>query len=167
MVAQACGSESKKESGKTSENTPPAVNTVNPVQSQTSDPVPVNNTAGTSTKGTTLPVSGNSAGLNPAHGEPGHRCDIPVGSPLSGKPTQQPEVKNTQAIQPTVISQPSPTTVQPAGNTTSASGLNPAHGQPGHRCDIPVGSPLNSKPTQTTAAQGNTLTLPSAPQKGN
>tara|TARA_R110002072_G_scaffold22615_1_gene79464 strand:- start:310675 stop:311070 length:396 start_codon:yes stop_codon:yes gene_type:complete len=25
--------------------------------------------------------------------------------------------------------------------------LNPSHGQPGHRCDIAVGAPLNSKPT--------------------
>jgi hypothetical protein len=26
--------------------------------------------------------------------------------------------------------------------------MNPSHGQPGHRCDIAVGAPLNSKPTQ-------------------
>ena len=29
-----------------------------------------------------------------------------------------------------------------AGSTTIADGMNPAHGQPGHRCDIPVGAPL-------------------------
>jgi hypothetical protein len=51
--------------------------------------------------------------LNPAHGEPGHRCDIPVGSPLS-VPTEAPAVAR----------------------------MNPPHGEPGHRCDIPVGSPL-------------------------
>jgi hypothetical protein len=27
-----------------------------------------------------------------------------------------------------------------------APGMNPAHGQPNHRCDIAVGEPLNSKP---------------------
>jgi hypothetical protein len=27
---------------------------------------------------------------------------------------------------------------------------NPAHGQPSHRCDIPVGAPLNSPPATTT-----------------
>ena len=39
-----------------------------------------------------------------------------------------------------------PNTLQAApatGNATTAA-LNPAHGQPGHRCDIPEGSPLNS-----------------------
>lgn len=51
--------------------------------------------------------------LNPAHGEPGHRCDIPVGKPLNSKPEKK-----------------------LSGN------LNPAHGQPGHRCDLPVGAPL-------------------------
>jgi hypothetical protein len=51
--------------------------------------------------------------LNPAHGEPGHRCDIPVGSPLN-IPTAAPAVAR----------------------------MNPPHGEPGHRCDIPVGSPL-------------------------
>jgi hypothetical protein len=30
-----------------------------------------------------------------------------------------------------------------------ANGLNPAHGLPGHRCDIPVGKPLNSKPQKS------------------
>lgn len=51
--------------------------------------------------------------INPPHGQPGHRCDIPVGSPLPV----------AQAAAP-------------------AQRLNPPHGQPGHRCDIPVGSPL-------------------------
>ena len=29
-----------------------------------------------------------------------------------------------------------------------ANGLNPAHGQPGHRCDIAVGQPLSSAPVK-------------------
>src|SRR6188474_1027285 len=28
----------------------------------------------------------------------------------------------------------------------TAEGMNPPHGQPGHRCDIAVGAPLNSPP---------------------
>jgi hypothetical protein len=28
--------------------------------------------------------------------------------------------------------------------------MNPQHGQPGHRCDIAVGAPLNSKPAAAT-----------------
>ena len=32
------------------------------------------------------PATPATAALNPKHGEPGHRCDIAVGAPLSGKP---------------------------------------------------------------------------------
>ncbi|RKS96348.1 hypothetical protein [Chryseobacterium defluvii] len=93
-------------------------------------------------------------GMNPPHGQPGHRCDIPVGQPLSGKPaqagaTQNVTVGNNQTIQidPNAL-KPGKFTVD---NTTgkpvkTAPGMNPPHGEPGHRCDIPVGQPLNSKP---------------------
>jgi len=47
----------------------------------------------------------------------------------------------------TVVSSPS---LQPAAN--AATGLNPEHGKPGHRCDISVGAPLNSKPTTAASA---------------
>lgn len=73
--------------------------------------------------------SGNTAGMNPEHGQPGHRCDLPVGAPLSGAPATSPQV----------------TPVQSPASTTPikvADGLNPPHGQPGHRCDIQVGEPL-------------------------
>ncbi len=80
----------------------------------------------------------NTVALNPAHGMPGHRCDIKVGEPLNSKPV--PATTNSQ--QPSVITPAQvPTT---AGNGAK----NPAHGMPGHRCDIAVGAPLNSKPTQ-------------------
>ncbi len=83
-------------------------------------------------------------GMNPPHGQPGHRCDIEVGAPLNSKPKTTTTAANTTAqIQPQVI-QPTPAT------TTTAPGMNPAHGQPGHRCDIAVGAPLDSKPAQTT-----------------
>lgn len=39
----------------------------------------------------------------------------------------------------------------PAGKVT----LNPPHGEPGHRCDIAVGQPLNSAPVQQTNANVN------------
>ena len=39
----------------------------------------------------------------------------------------------------------------PGANTiTTNSNLNPEHGQPGHRCDLAVGAPLNSKPPAIT-----------------
>jgi hypothetical protein len=77
--------------------------------------------------------------LNPAHGQPGHRCDLAVGAPLpaanispsNGTASQAP------AAGANIISAASPAT--PAGK-------NPPHGQPGHRCDIAVGAPLDSKP---------------------
>jgi hypothetical protein len=93
------------------------------------------------------PVTASTKGVNPPHGEPGHRCDINVGAPLDSKPNQiqtptvtsTPTVNAAPSITPTVIQQPAPV-------TASVPGMNPAHGQPGHRCDIAVGAPLNSKP---------------------
>ena len=41
------------------------------------------------------------------------------------------------------IQQQTQQTTQP--QTQTAPGMNPPHGQPGHRCEIPVGAPLNSK----------------------
>jgi hypothetical protein len=74
-------------------------------------------------------VSSSAGPLNPAHGQPGHRCDIAVGAPLN--------------------SAPATTSVNTAAGTQK---LNPAHGQPGHRCDIAVGAPLNSASVKNTAA---------------
>ena len=73
------------------------------------------------------------SGLNPAHGQPGHRCDIPEGSPLSSAPAAK--INTPQTIT---------STPNPAINTVTPAGMNPAHGAPGHRCDISVGAPLNS-----------------------
>lgn len=85
--------------------------------------------------------------LNPAHGQPGHRCDIQVGAPLDSKPIQptaQPAANISTTTQPPVTINTQPATTQP-----TAPGMNPPHGQPGHRCDISVGAPLNSPPAQT------------------
>lgn len=82
--------------------------------------------------------------LNPAHGEPGHRCEIPVGAPLDGSG----QASNTATMPP-----PAPTVVSPVADpmmaapvTSPVAGgsgrLNPAHGEPGHDCAVPVGSPL-------------------------
>lgn len=82
------------------------------------------------------------SGLNPAHGQPGHRCDISVGEPLNSKPASAaPASINTASAQPAVTM-----TEVPTPNKPTAPGMNPPHGEPGHRCDISVGEPLNSKP---------------------
>jgi hypothetical protein len=45
--------------------------------------------------------------------------------------------------------------VQPTLITTTTPGTNPPHGQPGHRCDIAVGAPLNSQPSPSVTLPGN------------
>ena len=67
--------------------------------------------------------------MNPAHGQPGHRCDIPVGAPLNGaagNSNSTPTLNKTNSVPASI----------------SGNGVNPPHGQPGHRCDIKVGDPL-------------------------
>jgi hypothetical protein len=78
-----------------------------------------------------------SAGLNPAHGQPGHRCDIAVGAPLSSAPAVAGQPKAVQTVSAPATTIPAPS--MPANPNAK---LNPAHGQPGHDCAIPVGAPL-------------------------
>ena len=91
------------------------------------------------------------ATLNPPHGQPGHRCDIAVGAPLSSPAGTGIPAKNgampTTTLQPNVSVLPAPTTTASTGST--APGMNPPHGQPGHRCDIQVGAPLPAAPAAT------------------
>ncbi|MBL0340033.1 MAG: hypothetical protein IPP71_03410 [Bacteroidetes bacterium] len=107
-------------------------------------------------------------GLNPAHGMPGHRCDIAVGASLASAPAPAPtaDPKNMTIttdqmgiqgasqvnIPPPPTAQPNsimstPTTATPgasapAAATTTAPGMNPPHGAPGHDCAVAVGAPL-------------------------
>jgi uncharacterized protein YvpB len=108
---------------------------------------PVQNAVPTTTA---VPVNSTSVGANPAHGLPGHRCDIPVGAPLDSKATTTIQPQASQAGSTTTTPQATviPANSTPASNPAQTAGLNPAHGQPGHRCDIAVGAPLNSKPAQ-------------------
>lgn len=86
--------------------------------------------------------------LNPAHGQPGHRCDIPVGAPLSTPaggnqaniPTQGTPAPSDN--QPFLVNDGAKQAPTAAASTLPSGTLNPAHGQPGHRCDIQVGQPL-------------------------
>jgi hypothetical protein len=94
-----------------------------------------------------LPV----AALNPAHGVPGHRCELAVGAPLNAPasaPQNQPLVSQPP-VQGSAAALPSSA---PATPSKSSAGLNPAHGMPGHRCDIAVGASL-STPVPTAATQ--------------
>ena len=68
--------------------------------------------------------------VNPAHGLPGHRCDLPVGAPLTSSTAQQ-----------TNISELPSTSVSPI-RIDKTPELNPPHGEPYHDCSIPVGAKL-------------------------
>lgn len=93
------------------------------------------------------PGNASSTALNPEHGKPGHRCDIPVGSPLNGTPaaTNQISTQVNTGLNETPAANQAKTNLEVPAATVPASSnkkLNPEHGQPGHDCAVPVGSPL-------------------------
>ena len=97
-------------------------------------------------------------GMNPPHGQPGHRCDISVGAPLNSKPAPtQPTTVSTTPQQPQVTMKEVPTP------TKTAPGMNPPHGEPNHRCDIAVGAPLNSKPAAPAVVNTTPATISAPP----
>jgi hypothetical protein len=90
----------------------------------------------------TLPqqnANSNSVGMNPPHGQAGHRCDIAVGAPLNSPPNKSASVSKpgSNPTAPAIVKSNAPAVV-------TKPGMNPPHGQAGHRCDIAVGAPLNS-----------------------
>lgn len=94
---------------------------VDPSASSNIIPMPASPAAVNDSNSMVLPQS--TVALNPKHGLPGHRCDIPEGAPLTAA------AGNAQ-----------PLMSLPKANGTAR--LNPQHGAPGHRCDIAVGAPL-------------------------
>ena len=81
----------------------------------------------------------NASGMNPPHGQPGHRCDIAVGAPLNSTPNKSiPTPSATNSSSPVIVKTNSSAVV-------TKPGMNPPHGQKGHRCEIAVGAPLNSQ----------------------
>nr|WP_228455305.1 hypothetical protein [Chryseobacterium sp. Tr-659] len=108
-------------------------------------------------------------GMNPPHGQPGHRCDIPVGQPLNSKPAAA-AAQNVNTAGNNVV-QIDPNAVSPGKivldnngkQVKTAPGMNPPHGQPGHRCDIPVGQPLSSKPAPAPQPAQNTVQVTPTP----
>lgn len=118
------------------------------VQTQPVAPSPASMTSVPAQSGKVAP------GTNPAHGQPGHRCDIPVGAPLNSPPgktaaqpamTVNPSQMTQQGTRITPANAPAtPAILNPGQAVATAPGMNPPHGQAGHRCDIAVGAPLNS-----------------------
>ncbi|OSZ77774.1 hypothetical protein CAP36_15545 [Chitinophagaceae bacterium IBVUCB2] len=171
IVIISCGS-SDKETQATQPtvvegNTPSTTSTATPATNSSTIAAPVIPTNSATTP--TQAANTTSSALNPEHGKPGHRCDIAVGAPLNSKPTT-PTVATPTISTPTSVSQPVVTQNSPVVNsskpvtaTKSAAGINPAHGQPGHRCDIAVGASLDSKPIQASIQQPATTSTPALP----
>jgi len=95
-------------------------------------------TPATSTQGSTQGSMQGGVTLNPPHGQPGHRCDIQVGEPLNAQAANSNPIQQSTIDVNNLIPTPKPTSSPSSGG----GGINPAHGQPGHRCDVKVGDPL-------------------------
>lgn len=106
---------------------------------------------------TTAAPQATAKGMNPPHGQPGHRCEIPVGAPLNSAAPKKAAAANTTTQSTTItpaMLQQNGTIAAPGANVTTtttsnapspivtAPGMNPPHGQEGHVCSIPVGDPL-------------------------
>jgi len=113
----------------------PVTQNVNPVQNQTATQ---NGQANTPNPVVTKP------GMNPPHGQAGHRCDIAVGAPLNSPINKQPKpgIATTQPVMTSSTVTPAQTTTE---TTVTAPGMNPPHGQAGHDCTVAVGAPLPKK----------------------
>ncbi len=159
-----------KKKAETTQIPAPAVSSPAPSASENTSAQPAASTiaapaTGTAAAPVTVQATGPASGeaLNPAHGQPGHRCEIPVGAPLSSAPPQTaasaspsqpatlPTPQQGSTTQKVELQQSPPSSGNantnmvsptPAASTTVAPGMNPPHGQPGHDCNIPVGSPL-------------------------
>ncbi len=113
------------------------MNTVVPAPQTVTLPA-VSDSASKATTPNTEPIA-----LNPAHGLPGHRCDIAVGAPLNSAPNAN------AAPAPVQINAAPATQNAPMMQSAPSAGgkvlINPPHGQPGHDCSVEVGKPLPVK----------------------
>lgn len=134
-----------KNEQETKESTPTAVIPFTEVGNQMRNEAAAKGATPSNTTATNAPIVATAKGMNPPHGQAGHRCDIPVGAPLNSTaaPTQ-PNSKVTTTPQMTVTPTTTPTTSTATPNpaTPTPEGMNPPHGQEGHRCDIAVGAAL-------------------------
>ncbi|MGR6087601.1 MAG: hypothetical protein ACU4F9_05470 [Arcticibacter sp.] len=143
LLFVACSSEGDKN--------PPSTDSIPAINEQATDQVTVS--LPDSASNNTASAASSPVILNPPHGEPGHRCEIEVGKPLpaDGSTANMPSVTTISSpnTSPTITPAPNqPVTIStnpstaPATKTATAPGMNPPHGEPGHDCAIPVGSPL-------------------------
>ncbi|RNI31644.1 RodZ family helix-turn-helix domain-containing protein [Rufibacter latericius] len=148
IASLCCGVGCSKSKNEPAAGADTAKNTSLPVNTSSNSTAPVTSQPATVGQQTPAGTPVVTTGLNPAHGEPGHRCDIQVGAPLNSPPgvTVNPGVTPNSGATATPNARPSalpPAPVLPMGPpVTTAKGMNPPHGQPGHDCSIAVGAPL-------------------------
>lgn len=131
-----------KNEQETKESTPTAVIPFTEVGNKMRNEATAKVATPTNTTATNAPIVATAKGMNPPHGQAGHRCDIPVGAPLNSPAAPaQPNSKVTTTPQMTVTPTTSET-VTTTPTTPTSEGMNPPHGQEGHRCDIAVGAAL-------------------------
>jgi hypothetical protein len=80
---------------------------------------------------------------------------MPANMQAAPTTTGQPQAVQVQPQQVKTVSNPTPAPV-----TSTAKGMNPPHGQPGHDCAIAVGAPLNSAKTAQPQVQTTTTASP-------
>jgi hypothetical protein len=107
--------------------------------SLSSAPAKTTTTPSSSTTTTTTNKTTVANGLNPAHGQPGHRCDVAVGAPLNSEAKKQTTPPANTSLNSSLF--PSYNFPQFEYDSTGAA-LNPPHGKSGHNCNIAVGKPL-------------------------
>jgi hypothetical protein len=127
---------------------------VAPVLNSGTDANPIQNSPTTQQNSNTL------SGMNPPHGQTGHRCDIAIGAPLNSPPNNA-KTTSTPVVTNSASNSTLPAVLKPnATPVVTKPGMNPPHGQTGHRCDIAVGAPLSTPVAPTTNSEPNSSPVP-------
>lgn len=143
ILLTSCKKEVEPQNNATPTNVVPFTEVGKQMESEASTATQAQQTTATVNPNNAVATSGPvAAGMNPAHGQPSHRCDIPVGAPLNSPPASTASKPVVQQQNQPVPAAAVTTTSTPVATTPTPEGMNPPHGQTNHRCDIAVGAPL-------------------------
>ena len=143
ILLTSCKKEVEPQNNATTTNVVPFTEVGKQMKTEASTATQVQQTTNTVNPNNTVANGGQvTAGMNPAHGQPSHRCDIPVGAPLNSPPASTASKPVVQQQNQPVPTSSSVTTSTPVAATPTPEGMNPPHGQTNHRCDIAVGAAL-------------------------
>jgi hypothetical protein len=143
ILLTSCKKEVESQNNATPTNVVPFTEVGKQMKTEASTATQVQQTTATVNPNNAVATSGPvAAGMNPAHGQPSHRCDIPVGAPLNSPQASTASKPVVQQQNQPVPTSAVTTTSTPVATTPTPEGMNPPHGQTNHRCDIAVGAPL-------------------------